>query len=131
MPAMAQERIDLRTSPEIKELTARAASTAGLTVSAFPRGATQERARQVLAEAEIHGVITLVMAALRRENLPAPYAARFPNFPLPVARLARLAVALPHQRQGLGGTAGGGRLAALRAAVRRDRDAGPHRGCEG
>lgn len=53
MSAVAQERIDLRTSPEIKELIARAASTAGLTVSAFLLGAAQERARQVLGEAEM------------------------------------------------------------------------------
>ena len=42
------------------------------------------------------------MSGIRKENLPARCLARFPNFPLPVARLARLAVALPHQRQGLG-----------------------------
>lgn len=52
--------------------------------------------------AEVHGFYTLAMAALRRENLPVQQAARFPNFPLPVARLARLAVVLQRQRQGLG-----------------------------
>ena len=46
------ERIDLRTSPETKELIARAAATAGLSVSAFLIGAAQERAKQVLAESE-------------------------------------------------------------------------------
>jgi len=46
------ERIDLRTSSEIKELIVRAASTAGVTVSAFLLGAAQERAKQVLGEAE-------------------------------------------------------------------------------
>ncbi len=46
------ERIDLRTSPEIKELIVRAASTSGVSVSAFLLGAAQERARQVLAESE-------------------------------------------------------------------------------
>lgn len=55
MPATAQanERIDLRTSPEIKELIVRAASTAGMSVSAFLLGTAQERARQILAEAEM------------------------------------------------------------------------------
>ncbi|MGX2041365.1 type II toxin-antitoxin system TacA family antitoxin [Methylocaldum sp. MU1018] len=47
------ERIDLRTSPEIKELIVRAASTAGVSVSAFLLGAAQERAKQVLSEAEL------------------------------------------------------------------------------
>jgi uncharacterized protein (DUF1778 family) len=48
----AQERIDLRTSPEIKELIVRAATTAGMSVSAFLLGTAQERARQILAETE-------------------------------------------------------------------------------
>jgi len=48
----ANERIDLRTSPEIKELIVRAASTAGLSVSAFLLGAAQERAKEILAETE-------------------------------------------------------------------------------
>ena len=46
------ERIDLRTSPEIKELIVRAASTAGMSVSAFLLGTAQERAKQILAERE-------------------------------------------------------------------------------
>jgi uncharacterized protein (DUF1778 family) len=55
MPTVAQahERIDLRTSPEIKELIVRAASTAGMSVSAFLLGTAQERARQILAEQEM------------------------------------------------------------------------------
>lgn len=48
----AQERIDLRTSPEIKELIVRAATTAGMSVSAFLLGVAQERARQILAQTE-------------------------------------------------------------------------------
>jgi uncharacterized protein (DUF1778 family) len=54
MPAgiQAQERIDLRTSPEIKELIVRAATTAGMSVSAFLLGTAQDRARQILAETE-------------------------------------------------------------------------------
>lgn len=50
----------------------------------------------------IWGYYSLAMAGIRRDNLPARHAGRFPNFPLPVARLARLAVAERHQRQGLG-----------------------------
>jgi uncharacterized protein (DUF1778 family) len=51
--APAHERIDLRTSPEIKELIVRAASTAGMSVSAFLLGTAQERAKQILAENEM------------------------------------------------------------------------------
>ena len=50
----------------------------------------------------IRGYYSLAMAGIRRDNLPAKFADRFPNFPLPVARLARLAVAVQHQRKGLG-----------------------------
>lgn len=49
----AIERIDLRTSRELKELIVRAANTAGLSVSAFLLGAAQERAQQILAEKEM------------------------------------------------------------------------------
>lgn len=72
----AQERIDLRTSHEIKELIVRAAATTGQTVSAFLLGAAQERARQVLAESEL---LTLsprdweaFFAALDRIEKPRP-----------------------------------------------------------
>ena len=51
--AKAHERIDLRTSPEIKELIVRAASTAGMSVSAFLLGTAQERAMEILAEREM------------------------------------------------------------------------------
>lgn len=51
--AQAHERIDLRTTPEIKELIVRAASSAGLSVSAFLLGTAQERAKQILAESEM------------------------------------------------------------------------------
>ena len=46
------ERIDIRTSPEIKALIVRAASTTGVSLSAFLIACAQERARQVLAETE-------------------------------------------------------------------------------
>ena len=49
----AYERIDLRTSPEIKALISRAASTAGMTVSAFLLGTAHERAQKILAEKEL------------------------------------------------------------------------------
>lgn len=52
------ERIDLRTSPEIKELLVRAATTSGMSISAFLIGAAQERAKRVLAENE-----TIVLSA--------------------------------------------------------------------
>ncbi len=42
------------------------------------------------------------MSGIRNENLPATPVSRFQNFPVPVARLARLAVDLRQQRLGLG-----------------------------
>nr|WP_242470801.1 GNAT family N-acetyltransferase [Thiocystis violacea] len=48
------------------------------------------------------GFYSLAMAAILKDQLPAAYATRFPRFPLPVARLACLAVDRPHQGQGLG-----------------------------
>ncbi|MBI4753833.1 MAG: DUF1778 domain-containing protein [Betaproteobacteria bacterium] len=50
--APAYERIDLRTSPEVKELIVRAAASTGVSLSAFLLGAAQERAKQVLSESE-------------------------------------------------------------------------------
>ena len=50
----------------------------------------------------VRGFYSLAMSGVRRDQLPPKYLDRFPNFPLPVARLARLAVDLNHQRQGLG-----------------------------
>jgi uncharacterized protein (DUF1778 family) len=46
------ERIDLRTSPEIKALIARAAATSGVSLSEFLIVAAQERAKQILSESE-------------------------------------------------------------------------------
>jgi uncharacterized protein (DUF1778 family) len=46
------ERIDLRTSPDIKDLIVRAASAAGVSVSAFLISSAQERAREVLQKSE-------------------------------------------------------------------------------
>lgn len=53
-------------------------------------------------DTEVRGFYSLAMSAIRRENLPDKHAGRFPDFPLPLARLARLAVAIKHQRKGLG-----------------------------
>ena len=50
----------------------------------------------------ILGYYSLAMAAIRREQLPPQYQKRFPNFPVPVARLARLAVDRSQQGKGLG-----------------------------
>ena len=50
----------------------------------------------------ILGYFSLAMSAIAKAQLPEHYLARFPKFPLPVARLARLAVDDQFQRQGLG-----------------------------
>lgn len=50
----------------------------------------------------VRGFYSLAMSGIRRDNLSPKYQSRFPNFPLPVARLARLVVDLNHQGQGLG-----------------------------
>ena len=50
----------------------------------------------------VRGFYSLAMSGIRRNKLPEKYQTRFPNFPIPVARLARLAVDLSHQRLGLG-----------------------------
>ena len=50
----------------------------------------------------ILGYYSLAMSAIAKAQLPEQCLARFPNFPLPVARLARLAVDAQFQRQGLG-----------------------------
>ena len=50
----------------------------------------------------MRGFYSLAMSGIRKDNLPEKYRTRFPNFPLPVARLARLAVDMNRQRQGLG-----------------------------
>lgn len=50
----------------------------------------------------VRGYYSLAMAAIRKTDLPDELTKRFPRFPLPVARLARLAVDRRHQGQGLG-----------------------------
>ncbi len=53
-------------------------------------------------EKAVCGYYSLAMSAISKKNLPKLYHSRLPNFPLPVARLARLAVDTRYQRQGLG-----------------------------
>lgn len=52
--------------------------------------------------ARILGYYSLTVGAIDKANLPPAAARRFPNFPLPIARLARLAVDRSRQGQGLG-----------------------------
>lgn len=54
-------------------------------------------------EGAVLAYYSLSMAAIRRDHLPARHQNRFPNYPLPVARLARLAVDRRQQGKGLGG----------------------------
>lgn len=56
------------------------------------------------ADARILGYYSISMGAIQRDNLPPSRQARLPNFPLPVARLARLAVDHQFQGQQLGET---------------------------
>jgi GNAT superfamily N-acetyltransferase len=51
---------------------------------------------------QIEGYYSLAVGAIDRANLSAEAARRFPNFPLPIVRLARLAVDRHHQGKGLG-----------------------------
>ena len=50
----------------------------------------------------IAGYYSLAMSAIRKEHLPPQHHKRFPNYPVPVARLARLAVDQHQQGAGLG-----------------------------
>lgn len=56
----------------------------------------RDNPRQVL------GYYSISAGAIDRENLPARAVKRFPNFPVPIARLARLAVDQAFQGRGLG-----------------------------
>ena len=50
----------------------------------------------------ILGYYSLAMSAIRKEKLPEQHQKRFPNYPVPVARLARLGVDQRQQGKGLG-----------------------------
>lgn len=52
--------------------------------------------------AHILGYYSLAMSTIRREQLPPEHHKRFPNYPVPAARLARLAVDQHQQGRGLG-----------------------------
>ena len=54
------------------------------------------------AGGRIAGYYSLAMSAIRKEHLPQVHHKRFPNFPVPVARLARLAVDQSQQGKGIG-----------------------------
>lgn len=51
---------------------------------------------------EIRGFMTVSPAQIDIDHLPAAQRKRLPHYPLPVLRLARLAVAKPAQGQGIG-----------------------------
>jgi GNAT superfamily N-acetyltransferase len=67
------------------------------------------------------GYYSISVGAIDRENLPAAAARRFPGFPIPVARLARLAVDRTFQRRGLGEDL---LMDALNRSLRASRDIG-------
>jgi GNAT superfamily N-acetyltransferase len=50
----------------------------------------------------IVGYYSLAMSAIRKQQLPIHYQQRFPNYPVPVARLTRLAVDQRWHGKGLG-----------------------------
>lgn len=54
------------------------------------------------ASERVLGYYSLAVGAIDRTNLPVGKAQRFPNFPIPIARLARLAVNRDEQGKGLG-----------------------------
>lgn len=57
----------------------------------------------VVAKGErILGYYSLAMSAIRKEQLPEQHQRRFPNYPVPVARLARLGIDQRQQGKGLG-----------------------------
>ena len=70
------ERIDLRVTAELKNMLARAASLAGMSVSSFLVSAASDRAKEILAE---YDAITLTpqdwnvfLAALDGDDPPGP-----------------------------------------------------------
>ena len=50
----------------------------------------------------IMGYYCLAMSSIRKEQLPEQHQKRFPNYPIPVARIARLGVDQRQQGKGLG-----------------------------
>ena len=66
--------------------------------------AASNLSRTYVATTETHiaGYYSLAMSAIRKEHLPQAHQKRFPNYPVPVARLARLAVDQREQGKGIG-----------------------------
>lgn len=65
-------------------------------------GSNLSRTYVAVAGGHIAGYYSLAMSAIRKEHLPTVHQKRFPNYPVPVARLARLAVDQHQQGSGLG-----------------------------
>jgi GNAT superfamily N-acetyltransferase len=71
----------------------------------FARQHSQNRVSRTyvaVRDTTILGYYSLAMSAIRIENLPEKHHSKFPHYPLPVARLARLAVDQKFQKKGLG-----------------------------
>lgn len=51
---------------------------------------------------EIYGYITLSNATIEKGDPPFPPLSKFPNYPLPVTLIGRLAISTNHQKKGLG-----------------------------
>lgn len=55
------------------------------------------------ASVRVCGFYTICSGSVERQSMPAEAAKRLPKYPVPAVRLARLAVDILHQGQGLGG----------------------------
>lgn len=53
-------------------------------------------------EQQICGYYSLAMAAIKKQQLPSKHHNRFADYPVPMARLARLAIDTGYQGQGIG-----------------------------
>lgn len=53
-------------------------------------------------EQRICGYYSLAMAAIKKQKLPSKHHKRFADFPVPMARLARLAIDVDYQARGMG-----------------------------
>lgn len=103
MAAKVETRISARVPEHVYETLTRAAELCGATVNQFLVQSALDRARAVIEE---ENLIRLDAESARRlfdaiEN-PPEYAKKYPR-KVPAAKLARLAVTMDRQRQGLGG----------------------------
>ncbi|MEX0671095.1 MAG: GNAT family N-acetyltransferase, partial [Pirellulales bacterium] len=55
-----------------------------------------------LGDGTVVGYATVAPGSIAIDQLPRPERRRLPSYPLPILRLARLAVAIPHQGRGIG-----------------------------